>query len=203
MARSRLTPLDSSFLRVESPTAHMHVGWKGIFAPRPDGRTVTVPELRRSIAGRLHHAERFRQRLAFPPARLGEPVWVDDERFSLEHHVVGMGEPNEVLARTRFDALADLCLSRPLERDRALWRIELAPRLDDGTVGLVMKVHHAMVDGKSAVELALLLLDMSPDAELPAEADGWAPMPAPGSRRLALEALADAGGESLRAVRGA
>ncbi len=203
MARSRLTPLDASFLRVESPTAHMHVGWKGVFAPRPDGGTVTVPQLRRSIGGRLRYAERFRQRLAFPPAGLGEPVWVDDERFSLEHHVVGMGEPNEVLTRERFDALADRCLSRPLERDRALWRIELAPRLDDGTVGLVMKVHHAMVDGKSAVELALLLLDMTPDAELAQDDDGWTPAVAPGSRRLALEALADAGGESLRAVRSA
>jgi WS/DGAT/MGAT family acyltransferase len=181
----------------------MHVGWKGIFAPRPDGGTVTVPDLRRAIAGRLRHAERFRQRLAFPPAGLGEPVWIDDERFSLEHHVVGMGEPNEVLTRARFDAMADLCLSRPLERDRALWRIELAPRLDDGTVGLVMKVHHAMVDGKSAVELALLLLDMAPDAQLPDDDDGWAPAAAPGSRRLAFEALADAGGESLRAVRSA
>jgi diacylglycerol O-acyltransferase len=204
MARSRLTPLDSSFLRVESPTAHMHVGWKGVFAARPDRGPVTVAELRRSIAGRLRHAQRFRQRLAFPPAGLGEPVWVDDERFSLEHHVVGMGEPLEVLTRARFDALADHCLSRPLERDRALWRIELAPQLDDGTGGIVMKVHHAMVDGKSAVELALLLLDMTPDAQLPDEEDdGWAPAVAPGSRRLALEALADAGEESLRAVRGA
>ncbi len=203
MQRSRLTPLDASFLRVESPTAHMHVGWKGLFGPRPDGRPVTIGELRQGIAGRLRHAQRFRQRLAFPPVGLGEPVWVDDERFAVEHHVVGMSEAHEVLPRTRFDELADRCLSRPLERDRALWRIELAPVLDDGSVGLVMKVHHAMVDGKSAVELALLLLDMAPDAELPAADDDWRPAVAPGSRRLALEALADAGGESLRAVRGA
>jgi diacylglycerol O-acyltransferase len=203
MVRSRLTPLDSSFLRVESPTAHMHVGWKGIFSPRPDGRTVTIGELRQAVAGRLRHAPRFRQRLAFPPAGLGEPVWIDDERFSVEHHVVAMSDAHEVLPRARFDALADQCLSRPLERDRALWRIELAPLLEDGTVGVVMKVHHAMVDGKSAVELALLLLDAAHDAELPELDDGWTPAVAPNSRRLAMEALADAGGESLRAVRGA
>ena len=46
MPHSRLTPLDSSFLRVESPTAHMHIGWKGIFKPRTDGRPVTIGELR-------------------------------------------------------------------------------------------------------------------------------------------------------------
>lgn len=207
MARSRLTPLDSSFLRVESPTAHMHVGWKGIFSPRPDGRggwtNPSLGELRQSVSGRLKHAPRFRQRLAFPPAGLGEPVWVDDERFNVEHHVVAMSEPYEMLPRARFDELADLCLSRPLERDRALWRIELAPVLDDGSVGLVMKVHHAMVDGKSAVELALLLLDMAPDTELPDRDESWRPAVAPGSRRLAMEAIADVGGESLRAVRSA
>lgn len=203
MARSRLTPLDSSFLRVESPTAHMHVGWKGIFSPRPHGGLVTIGELRQAIGGRLRHAPRFRQRLAFPPAGLGEPVWVDDERFSVEHHVVAMSDAHEVLPRARFDALADACLSRPLERDRALWRIELAPLLEDGSVGVVMKVHHAMVDGKSAVELALLLLDAARETELPAGADDWQPAVAPNARRLAMEALADAGGESLRVARGA
>jgi WS/DGAT/MGAT family acyltransferase len=64
-----------------------------------------------------------------------------------------------------------------------------------------MKAHHAMVDGKSAVELALLLLDLSPDAP-EAQADDWAPQPAPSSARLALDAMVDAGGESLRAAAG-
>lgn len=201
MPRPRLTPLDASFLRVETPTAHMHVAWKGIFRPRADGREISIDELRRAVAGRLRHAERFRQRLAFPPAGLGEPVWVDDEAFAVERHVTAMSGPGEVLPRARFDALVDLFLSRPLPRDRALWRIELAPRLEDGGVGLAMKVHHAMVDGKSAVELALLLLDLAPDAPLQDAEDGWAPQPAPSPRRLAVEALADAGAESLRTVR--
>ena len=73
----------------------------------------------------------------------------------------------------------------------------LAPRLDDGTIGLVMQVHHAMVDGKSAVELALLLLDISPD-QPPPPPDDWEAAPGPSPTRLALDALADRGGESLR-----
>jgi WS/DGAT/MGAT family acyltransferase len=178
----------------------MHVGWKGVFAPRA-GAILTIGELRQSISSRLRHAQRFRQRLAFPPAGLGEPVWIDDEAFSVEHHVRELSGHHEVLPRTRFDELCDLCLSRPLERDRALWRIEFAPVLDDGSVGLLMQVHHAMVDGKSAVELALLLLDLDRDAELPAEGDPWTPSAAPSQTRLALEAIADAGSESLRAVR--
>src|SRR5439155_18792083 len=86
MARARLSALDGSFLRVETPTAHMHVAWKGIFEPRstphPPG-AVSVEELRQAIAGRLRHAPRFRQRLAFTPGGFAEPVWVDDDRFDI------------------------------------------------------------------------------------------------------------------------
>ena len=200
MGRARLSALDGSFLRVETPTAHMHVAWKGIFEPRP-GRPVSVDELRRAIAGRLRHAPRFRQRLAFTPGGFAEPVWVDDERFAISEHVVALAEPGQVLARARFDELCDAVLSLPLDRGRALWSLHVAPQLEDGSLGLVMKAHHAMVDGKSAVELALLLLDLSPD--LPeAQADHWVAQPAPSSARLALDAMIDTGGESLRAAAG-
>jgi len=49
MTRVRLSSLDGSFLRVESPTAHMHVAWKGRFAPPPHG-SVTLEALRASVA---------------------------------------------------------------------------------------------------------------------------------------------------------
>ena len=200
MGRARLSALDGSFLRVETPTAHMHVAWKGIFEPR-DGAPLSVEELRRSIAGRLRHAPRFRQRLAFTPGGFAEPVWVDDARFDVAEHVIALAEPGQVLPRARFDELCDAVLSLPLDRCRALWSLHVAPQLEDGSLGLVMKAHHAMVDGKSAVELALLLLDLTPDAP-EAQADDWAPQPAPSSARLALDAMVDTGGESLRAAAG-
>jgi WS/DGAT/MGAT family acyltransferase len=178
----------------------MHVAWKGIFEPR-DGEPLGVEELRRSIVGRLQHAPRFRQRLAFTPGGFAEPVWVDDERFDIAEHVIALAEPGQVLTRRRFDELCDAVLSLPLDRSRALWSLHVAPLLEDGSLGLVMKAHHAMVDGKSAVELALLLLDLSPDAP-EAQADDWVPQPPPSSARLALDAMVDAGGESLRTAAG-
>jgi diacylglycerol O-acyltransferase len=198
-ARPRLSALDGSFLRVESPVAHMHVAWKGRFRPAPGGRagSISLDALRASVSARLANAERFRQRLAFPPGGFAEPVWVDDERFDVEHHVVALADPAAVLPRQRFDELCDLTLSEPLDRTRPLWRIYLAPALEDGTTGLVMKAHHAMVDGKSAVELALLLLDVDPDAAPPAPLP-WKPRPAPSGARLALEALAERSAEPLR-----
>jgi WS/DGAT/MGAT family acyltransferase len=198
MARARLTSLDGSFLRVETCTAHMHVAWKGRFRPRGDGSRPALAELRASVAGRLGGAPRFRQRLAFPPAGLGEPVWVDDPAFAVEHHVVALSEAS--LPRERFDALCDLALSVPLDRGRPLWEIHLAPRLDDGSVGLLMKVHHAMVDGMSAVELALLLLDVPGAEREQAELAGWHPAEVPSPARLAADAIAERSADSLRAA---
>lgn len=197
MGHDRLSALDASFLALETPSAHMHVAWKGRFAARADGRPVGLAELRRSVGARVGKVERFRQRLAVTPGGLAEPVWVDDEQFDVAHHVGALGLAGETLDSQRFDELVDLALSEPLDRTRALWQIRLA-RLADGGSGLVMKAHHALVDGKSAVELALLLLDLEPDAGPGPPAEDWHASRAPGPGRLALEAVAERGTEPLR-----
>ncbi len=105
VAPERLTPLDSSFLRIETRSAHMHVGWRGSFRPDPARPAVTVSAVRELVAGRLPHERRFRQRVVFPPAGLGEPVWIDDERFDLRYHVRPLSGPGEAITRARFAEL--------------------------------------------------------------------------------------------------
>src|SRR4051794_6915974 len=164
MPREKLSPLDRSFLHVETPTAHMHVAARARFVPDPDMPPVTLGRVRDLVRSRLHASPRFRQRLAFPPGPLGTPVWVDDAAFDVDAHVTALSGEEEPISRARFAVLSDAVLSEPLARDRPLWRIHLAPWLEDGTVGLVLKAHHAMVDGLSALALGLLLLDVRPDA---------------------------------------
>jgi diacylglycerol O-acyltransferase / wax synthase len=198
----RLSAMDSSFLRLETGGAHMHVAWSATLQVRSGGAPPTVERLRRSVAARLEHAPRFRRRLAFPPAGLSEPSWVDDPDFDVDRHVLPLGPPHAVLDDRRFAHLCDRTLSVPLTRDMPLWEIRLAPRLNGNRAGLMAKFHHALVDGKSAVEVALLLFDLDPDAvaELPVP---WEPQSRPGPARLAADALSSGAGESLRAVRGA
>ena len=187
---TQLTPLDGSFLRAETPNAHMHVGWSGLFRPTHGRPRPTLSRLRRSIECRLQYAPRFRQRLAFPPFGLGEPFWVDHERFDIAEHVTPLSPPSERVSLARFERLTDELLSQPLDRSRPLWHVYLVPRLEDGRVGMVCKMHHAMVDGKSAVELGLLLFDAEPGAR-PPKPDRWAPAPAPSGLELAASSLAD------------
>src|SRR3954462_5413261 len=113
MSDNRLTPLDASFLEVESPSAHMHVGWAALFG-EPRGRArPTFEELRGHVASRMSRAPRYRQKLAEVPLAVNDPVWVDDDEFDIARHVRHSPSPD-------FDALADEGMSAQLDRGRPL-----------------------------------------------------------------------------------
>ena len=197
----RLSTLDGSFLRVETENAHMHVAWCALLEPGEGRPAPRLEALRRSVEGRLERTPRFRRRLRSGPPGMGEPFWVDDGSFDIDRHVIHLCDPDDRPDLRRIGALCDRALSEPLDRTRPLWKVYLAPRMADGRAAMVAKIHHALVDGRSAVEVALLLFDVSPDAE-PAPAADWRPEPEPGAVRLALGALGSGAGDSLRAARG-
>src|SRR4051812_28545446 len=62
----RLSALDASFLRVESPTAHMHVGWLATVDLPAGVERLERAALVERIAGRLHLVPRFRQVIRTP-----------------------------------------------------------------------------------------------------------------------------------------
>jgi diacylglycerol O-acyltransferase len=192
-----LSSLDSSFLRVETPTAHMHVGWLS-HLDLPDGvESLDVRRLVASIAARLHRAPRFRQRVMDPPLGVGEPEWIDDPSFAIVRHVaVAAAAPT---GRAELRRMADDFLSVPLPRDRPLWKLLVVPRVGPDGAAILGKVHHAMVDGVAAVELGMLLFDVEPDAR-PEEPPPWTPRPAPGVAARTLGAIARDGGRRARAV---
>lgn len=198
----RLSSLDGSFLRVETENAHMHVAWCALLEPKEGVSPLRVEDLRRSVEARLELTPRFRRRLRSAPPGMGEPFWVDDEAFDIDRQVTLLCDPDDRPDARRLAALCDRALSEPLDRARPLWKVYLAPRLSDGRSALVAKIHHALVDGKSAVEVALLLFDVTPDAE-PTPAVDWRPESEPGTVRLALGALTGGAADSLRAARGA
>ena len=175
MTRSRLSAFDASFLAVETPTAHMHVGFVATFTPPDDCPLPTFAELRDHIGTRLMRAPRYRQKLAQVPLGLRAAEWVDDEGFSVDRHVYR--------ARGPLGDLVDEVMSVPLRRDRPLWEMWICEEQDRESFAIVGKVHHCMIDGAAAIELTSMLLDPTP--EPPAcEADTWQAAPAPSSEQL-------------------
>jgi diacylglycerol O-acyltransferase len=196
----RLSPLDGSFLRLETDSAHMHVGWSAVFAEPDGGERPTLEALRARVASRLNDVAWCRWRLEPAPLGLSEPRWVEDRDFDLREHVRALGEPDEPVSFEMFAAMRDELLSEPMDLRRAMWQIFLVPRLEDGRVGLIGKIHHSLVDGIAALQIVGLVAD-----EPAAAGDGadvaWRPAGGRGPVGWALEELTHTAGEGVRALR--
>src|SRR5271166_1478207 len=188
MTSVRLSALDASFLAVETPSAHMHVGWVATFSAADEGRLPRFQELRDHIESRLGRAPRYRQKLASVPLGLHAPEWVDDPAFSVDRHVYWAPGP--------LDDLVDEVMSIPLRRDRPLWEMWICENASDRTFAIVGKSHHCMVDGLAAVELASLLLDPT-DEPVVCDPEPWCATPEPGSERLLARGVRDLLGQPL------
>jgi diacylglycerol O-acyltransferase len=196
----RLSSVDGSFLRLESPRSHMHVGFSAVFAA-PAGRPrPSVEALRERAAGRLHEVPWCRWRLDPAPLGLSEPRWVDDAQFDLSAHIVALTRPDDPVSHASFEALRSTVLSAPLDRARPLWQIFLVPHLEDGRVGMVGKIHHALVDGLAALQIVNLILDPEPDVPSRPALD-WRPQGRPGRVGWALDAVSRAVGDGAGMLR--
>ena len=159
----RLSPLDGSFLRLDTEQSPMHVGWSAIFAAPSDRPRPTIEALRERAAGRLHDVPWSRWRLEEAPLGLSEPRWIDDAGFDLAAHVLQLTDPEDPVDEERFIQLRSAVLSAPLDRSRPLWQVVLVPRLHDGRVGMVGKIHHALADGIAALQIGSLFVDIEAD----------------------------------------
>jgi diacylglycerol O-acyltransferase len=196
----RLSPVDGSFLRLETPQSHMHVGFSAVFAAPSGGPRPSVEALRDRAAGRLHDVPWCRWRLDPAPLGLSEPRWIDDAQFDLAAHIVALTQPDDRVSHASFEALRSTVLSTPLDRSRPLWQISLVPQLEDGRIGMVGKIHHALVDGLAALQIVNLILDPEPDmaSERPVP---WQPRGRPGRVSWTLDAVTRTLADGVGAVR--
>lgn len=145
-----------------------------------------------------------RWRLDAAPLGLSEPRWVADADFDLRAHIVALTAPEERVSEERFHALRAAVLSAPLDRTRPLWQVCLVPRLHDGRVGVVGKVHHALVDGMGALQFAKLIFDAEADPEpcaTPQAKTAWRPGSRAGRVGWALDSIARTLDDSVGALR--
>jgi WS/DGAT/MGAT family acyltransferase len=179
-AAARLNSLDLMFLRQENPAWPGHVGALALAEGSPLLNTsgkLRLQEIRERVNRRLAHVPQLRRRLHFPGPLRGKPLWVDDHHFDIQHHVHETaveppgGEPQ------LLDAAAGL-YARLLDRGRPLWELWFLTGLSDGRVGVLLKLHHSVADGMTAVTIMSSLFDLEADAPEPI-AEQWAPDPIP------------------------
>ena len=180
----RLSPLDASFLFVEESTTPMHVGGLMTFDDTPG---FDADRFVAQIGERLAAVPRYRQKIREVPVHLGLPVWVDDPGFELDYHVRRSALPAPG-SDAQLRELVGRLMSRQLDRARPLWEIYLVEGLSDNRFAIVTKIHHAMVDGLSSIDVGTVLLDVTPT---PRESppDDWHPAPEPSGLELVAGAV--------------
>jgi WS/DGAT/MGAT family acyltransferase len=197
----RLSALDGSFLRLDTQQSPMHVGWSAIFEAPAEGRPRPSVQAMREIAtGRLHEVPWCRWKLDGAPFGLSEPRWIEDAGFDLAAHIVQLTSPGDRVSLETFEVLRSTVLSTPLDRSRPLWQVMLVPQLEDGRVGMIGKIHHALVDGIAALQIVRLFVDSEPDPE-PRPAVRWQPAGRSGLAGWAASAARCAVSDGVGALR--
>ena len=179
----RLTDSDSGFLYGESANAPLQTAGVLIL----DGEA-TFQEIYQHYASRIHLVPMLRRRLAWVPMNLAHPTWVDDPEFDLAKHIVHHELPPGTDLEHAVDIACELN-EGVMRRDRPLWKFFVITGVPDRTL-VLQQIHHALVDGASAVHLSTVMLDYQPDAEPPPPpTEPWNPDPLPSPMTLAAEAM--------------
>jgi diacylglycerol O-acyltransferase / wax synthase len=189
----RLTSFDASFLANEKGGAHMAIGAILTFA----GEAPSQEEFVAQVRSRLHLLPRLRQRLLYPPLRLGTPYWVDHTGFAVEDHVDREALPAPG-SDAEFRQLIGSLLAPPLDRAKPLWQLTIVDGFAADRFAVVYKTHHAMADGVSAVDIGMLLFDPEPHREPIASETPWRPHRTPSTPGLMRRVGAGMGTSLLR-----
>jgi diacylglycerol O-acyltransferase len=204
----QLSGQDASFVYSERPHAPTHITSIMIYDPStaPGGK-VTFKGILTYLEARLHLARSFRQKLVRVPGDLDHPWWVEDADFDLEYHVRHIALPKPGDWR-QFCIQAARLHARPLDMSRPLWELYVIEGLDGvagvpkGSFAMVLKLHHAAVDGKSGVEMLTAIHSEAPtldDPEPPAVP--WQPERDPTPFELYSKASVNMMRQPLRAAR--
>jgi diacylglycerol O-acyltransferase len=168
-----LDPTAAGFLLAENRRMPMHVGGLQLFEkPEGAGRNFV-----RDLYTQLVESEDIGPLFLKHPYRSvktgGQWVWVDDDQFDIEYHVRHSALPKPGRVRELLELCSRLHSSR-LATERPLWEWHLIEGLRDGRVAMYCKLHHALVDGVSAMRLLQSILSSDPTRT---------DMPAPWERR--------------------
>lgn len=191
-----IPPLDLLWLLFETPSGPTHVGAMLLFK-KPPGRTPVVREIVDAYRG-YQPAPPFN----FVPELLGgggprfREVASWDSRHHIRHLALPVGSSYDDLLRLVAD------LHEPmLDRDRPLFRCWVIDGVPGGMFAIYMKVHHAVVDGVSALKSVYAGLSTSDGGPIapPGFARGT-PAHAPHSPGSAAQRIAHSIGAAVKEV---
>jgi WS/DGAT/MGAT family acyltransferase len=179
----QLSAQDAQFLYIETGNNLTHVMGVNIYDPStaPGGK-VRFKDIIEHVEDRLGSSPVFRRRLMRLPYDFDHPYWVQDEFFDVEHHMFHGRLPKPGDWRQFCIHLARH-FSRPMDMNRPLWDMYVIEGLDrikgipKGSYAIATRVHHAAIDGTSAMHFFAALSDIDPQGTPAVELTEWSQDP--------------------------
>jgi WS/DGAT/MGAT family acyltransferase len=148
----------------------------------------TFHKLAGELARRVKVLPAFRRKLHAVPLDLDHPVWVEDHDFDIHNHLRRAAVPAPG-GRRELAELCGMLAGQPIDRSRPLWEMWVVEGLADGTIAILLKMHHACVDGVAGASLLAHLCGLSPDAEPAEQTEPDNPARPPSDLTLALRGI--------------
>jgi WS/DGAT/MGAT family acyltransferase len=186
----QLSGLDNLFLQAESRRTPMHVTPVMIYDPstlRQDA--LTFEDVVAHFENNLRKSPIFRRKLLPAPFGADKPYWIEDEDFDLSLHVTHVALPKPGNWQNLLTLVSDIH-GEVLDQSRPLWEAHVVGGLDDidglpeGSFAIILRVHHAAIDGVSGAEIINALHSLRPDEPPESTADDWQPEKPPGAMDL-------------------
>jgi len=165
-----ISGMDATFLYMERHNSPMHVGSVIVIEGSLDFNT-----FKETLLSRIHQIPKLRKKLIYVPLSVDYPYWADDPDFDIDMHLTHIALPKpggwKELRRVASDVFSD-----PLNQNRPLWSFTFVEGLDtvsqvpNGSVAIISKMHHVMIDGAAGAGLMSIIFDMTPNTK---------PIPAP------------------------
>ena len=160
--RVRMSPVDTAWLRMDSPGNLMMIVGVIVF----DG-PCDEPRLRRVLQEYLLPYFRFRARVVQDPTGAW---WEEDEDFDLDRHLVRIGLPGKGGTRELQKLVAQLA-GQALDPQRPLWQFHLVENFDHGHA-LIVRIHHCIGDGIGLMGVVMGMTSSERDQDAAAPAPG-------------------------------
>jgi len=157
----RLTPSDAMFLYGESRETMMHVAGLLQFSPPPDADPDHLRHLMDEVRQGQAVYEPWNLRLRTPEL-LANPLqsWGEAD-VDLEYHVRRSALPSPGDER-ELGIVVSRLHGHAIDFHRPPWELHLIEGLQDGRFAMYVKVHHALVDGYSAMRALVNALSHDP-----------------------------------------
>jgi diacylglycerol O-acyltransferase len=168
----QLGGLDNLMIAGEMPNIPMHMSALMIYdTGGKRGATALYKVLQNNfdeIAER--HFPILRCRLEEVLLQMDKAYWVEDTHFSANYHITRVALPKPQNWSALYTMFGQFH-AQPLDRSRPLWQVMVVEGLDRlegvprGSTALFLKIHHSVMDGKSALRLITGLHSTGPQPD--------------------------------------